>query len=333
MYCTSCGERMEDGDLFCTSCGASHAERLDALTAEMGEATIAVDPAQGSGADAATPYSTTSQTEAQGAHGAAGQQSSYGTAGAPGAYGVPGTTGQAYTYGQQGFSSDAPSGGAGSSEYGVISSSPASRKAQGGLATDKKLIGAIVAVGVVAAIAVGVFALPAILGDGDDASDSSSSSAKSSSEKGDSDDKDSKSDEDSGKNGGFVFEDDEGESDASDSDASKGNASAGASDASADAAQDYVLPDSNSRYYSKDELYNMTLEELFYARNEIFARHGRGFNNATLKSYFGAKSWYTERYSPETFDSMTSPLNSYEKKNSELMLEVEKERNSPYLTK
>lgn len=94
---------------------------------------------------------------------------------------------------------------------------------------------------------------------------------------------------------------------------------------------DYVLEDSASRYYSTSELQDMSLWELYLARNEIFARHGRGFKNQDLVDYFATRSWYTERYTPEQFDAMTSPLNDYERKNVEAMYAIEAERNSPYL--
>lgn len=93
----------------------------------------------------------------------------------------------------------------------------------------------------------------------------------------------------------------------------------------------YVLPDSSSRYYSRAELEDLSLWELYLARNEIFARYGRGFKNQDLVDYFSSRSWYSQRYTPEEFDAMGSPLNDYEQKNTQLMLEIERERNSPYL--
>lgn len=95
----------------------------------------------------------------------------------------------------------------------------------------------------------------------------------------------------------------------------------------------YILSDSNSRYYSRSQLESMSLKDLYLARNEIYARHGRGFNNDELQSYFNSKSWYTRRYSAEDFDAMPSPLNDYEQKNADLMLKVEEDANSPYLSK
>lgn len=91
----------------------------------------------------------------------------------------------------------------------------------------------------------------------------------------------------------------------------------------------YVLPGSASQTYSNSELEAMSDYELYLARNEIFARHGRIFNNSDLKEYFGSKSWYEPRYTPEEFsDSM---LNANEKANVERMAKIEQDRNSPYI--
>lgn len=95
---------------------------------------------------------------------------------------------------------------------------------------------------------------------------------------------------------------------------------------------DYIIADSNSRYLTESELNSMSTYDLYLARNEIFARHGRDFKKQELKDYFGAKSWYHVQYSPSEFDAHTSTLlNDFERKNSELMLKIEKLRNSPYL--
>lgn len=93
----------------------------------------------------------------------------------------------------------------------------------------------------------------------------------------------------------------------------------------------FVLPDSSDRYYGESQLQQLTNWELYLARNEIFARYGRGFNDEALRTYFNSCDWYYEVYSPEEFDSMDSPLNKYEKANVEAMLDVEERRDSPYL--
>ena len=87
---------------------------------------------------------------------------------------------------------------------------------------------------------------------------------------------------------------------------------------------EYVLSESNTRYYTADELKNLTADELFIARNEIYARHGRTFNNPELQQYFNGKSWYSGTISPENFD--TSVLNSFERANVSTILAVEASR-------
>lgn len=95
---------------------------------------------------------------------------------------------------------------------------------------------------------------------------------------------------------------------------------------------DYKIADSNSRYLSDSELQAMSTYDLYLARNEIYARHGRDFTKADLKQYFSSKSWYRVQYTPSDFDSHTNTLlNDYERKNAEKMLAIEKSRNSPYL--
>ena len=58
------------------------------------------------------------------------------------------------------------------------------------------------------------------------------------------------------------------------------------------AENDYILPDSDSRAYTYDELSNLSQDELRLAINEIYARHGRIFDAADLQNYFNSKSWY-----------------------------------------
>lgn len=98
-------------------------------------------------------------------------------------------------------------------------------------------------------------------------------------------------------------------------------------------AEVWILPESHTRYYTIDELEELSDEELYYARNEIFARLGREFNNEDLQEYFNAQSWYTPEYSPEKFDSDGPALNDYEKSNAESIRGIESKRGSDYLFK
>ena len=85
----------------------------------------------------------------------------------------------------------------------------------------------------------------------------------------------------------------------------------------------YVLPDSDTHLYTPEELQGYSEWDLEIARNEIFARHGRGFNDSTLQAYFDAQDWYEQKYTPEEFDAMTGVLNETEIANIATIGEVE----------
>lgn len=92
----------------------------------------------------------------------------------------------------------------------------------------------------------------------------------------------------------------------------------------------YILPESNSRYLTDSDIDGMSLREINYAKNEIYARHGRKFDSEELQTYFDSKSWYTGKYEPSDFDEnySGSMLNAYEKKNAEFLSEKEFSINS-----
>lgn len=85
--------------------------------------------------------------------------------------------------------------------------------------------------------------------------------------------------------------------------------------------ENYIIPDSNSRYLTEDEVKNLSLKEINYAKNEIYARHGRKFDSQELQNYFNNQSWYHGTIEPENFQN--SLLNDYEQKNAELLSKVE----------
>ena len=94
--------------------------------------------------------------------------------------------------------------------------------------------------------------------------------------------------------------------------------------ASSSSAGDYILPDSSTRLYSASELQSYSQYELMLARNEIYARHGRGFKDQEIRQYFQSKSWYQQRYTAEEFDSLpNSPLTSIEQQNIKTIYDVE----------
>lgn len=93
----------------------------------------------------------------------------------------------------------------------------------------------------------------------------------------------------------------------------------------------YILPDVQTRVYSTAELEQLSTDELWYARNEIYARHGRGFRNSELQSYFNSKPWYTRNpIDPDTFDS-TVALSTTEKQNADAIKAIEQARGSSHL--
>ncbi len=111
--------------------------------------------------------------------------------------------------------------------------------------------------------------------------------------------------------------------------ASSGSSSSSSSSSSLDAIANrvlatnggYVLPQSNSRYYSSSELNALSKDELRVARNEIYARHGRIFDSADLNAYFNKMPWYRGTVSSSSFSDKV--FNTYEKKNIEAIQSAE----------
>ena len=85
---------------------------------------------------------------------------------------------------------------------------------------------------------------------------------------------------------------------------------------------EYILPDSNSRYLTGEELNGLSSEELRLAKNELYARHGRKFNDKSLQEYFNSCSWYTGTVEPEEFRD-DDFFNEYEKANRDLIIEAQ----------
>lgn len=86
----------------------------------------------------------------------------------------------------------------------------------------------------------------------------------------------------------------------------------------------YLLEYSNSKNLTKEDIKQLSEYELYLALYEIYARHGRGFNDASVTSYFSKYDWYEETTRPEVFDE--SILNEYEKYNRDLIIEYQYEK-------
>lgn len=86
---------------------------------------------------------------------------------------------------------------------------------------------------------------------------------------------------------------------------------------------EFILPDSSTRVLDKSELAGFTAEQCRLARNEIYAKHGRMFDDAGLQNYFNSHSWYHGIIPADKFsDTMLSDI---EIQNRNLIIAYEKE--------
>ena len=86
---------------------------------------------------------------------------------------------------------------------------------------------------------------------------------------------------------------------------------------------EFILPDSSTRVLDKSELAGFTAEQCRLARNEIYAKHGRMFDDAGLQNYFNSRSWYHGTIPADRFsDTMLSDI---EIQNRNLIIAYEKE--------
>lgn len=90
----------------------------------------------------------------------------------------------------------------------------------------------------------------------------------------------------------------------------------------------YIFPQSTSQYLSADDLSNLTLKGLCYAKNEIYARYGRKFKSKELQEYFNKQSWYNGIYEPSDQNDahIVSIMNDCERHNKDVLYSAEKEQ-------
>ena len=81
---------------------------------------------------------------------------------------------------------------------------------------------------------------------------------------------------------------------------------------------EYIFADSDSRYIKKKELKDLSKDECLWALNELYARHGRIFQDENLQAHFNACSWYEGTISKEDFSE--NVFNHYEKKNRDTIV-------------
>ena len=87
---------------------------------------------------------------------------------------------------------------------------------------------------------------------------------------------------------------------------------------------EYVMPYSDEYAYSLEDIEGATQELCKLARNEIYARHGRIFDDPDLQAYFESTSWYEGYLTADEFDD--SVLNDIERSNIDVIVQYEKEQ-------
>ncbi len=85
----------------------------------------------------------------------------------------------------------------------------------------------------------------------------------------------------------------------------------------------YILPDSSTRLLSRADLEGLSEEDCRIARNEIYARHGRKFDDAELQAHFDACDWYEGSIAPDAFNE--DLLSEIEVANKDLIIAYEEE--------
>jgi len=87
----------------------------------------------------------------------------------------------------------------------------------------------------------------------------------------------------------------------------------------------YIIPDSNTRALTYDELWDYKYDTLMYAFNEIYARHGYKFNTGSkCYMWFTQMPWYTpnEDETPKNHHSTYSKCSKLENDNVDLIKRV-----------
>ena len=87
----------------------------------------------------------------------------------------------------------------------------------------------------------------------------------------------------------------------------------------------FIFPNSDSSYLSNAQVSALSDNDLQLAINEIYARRGRIFKDASLNAYFNSQSWYEGKYTPEEFEKNVK-FNTYEQKNLQLLINERRSR-------
>lgn len=87
----------------------------------------------------------------------------------------------------------------------------------------------------------------------------------------------------------------------------------------------FIFPNSDSSYLSNAQVSALSDNDLQLAINEIYARQGRIFKDASLNAYFNSQSWYEGKYTAEEFEKNVK-FNTYEQKNLQLLINERRSR-------
>lgn len=87
----------------------------------------------------------------------------------------------------------------------------------------------------------------------------------------------------------------------------------------------FIFPNSDSSYLSNAQVSALSDNNLQLAINEIYARRGRIFKDASLNAYFNSQSWYEGKYTAEEFEKNVK-FNTYEQKNLQLLINERRSR-------
>lgn len=87
----------------------------------------------------------------------------------------------------------------------------------------------------------------------------------------------------------------------------------------------FIFPNSDSSYLSNAQVNALSDNDLQLAINEIYARRGRIFKDASLNAYFNSQSWYEGKYTAEEFEKNVK-FNTYEQKNLQLLINERRSR-------
>lgn len=87
----------------------------------------------------------------------------------------------------------------------------------------------------------------------------------------------------------------------------------------------YYYPELSERVWKEEEFNGFSRTELSIARNELFAKYGRIFEDPFLNQVFSVKNWYKPKYTAEEFDGRWKEfLTDIEEQNLQTIIACEK---------